>query len=108
VRAYLDMNCAHCHSDGKHCDYLPMRFAWHETADPVNLGLCVEPEEALPNNPELVYIVAPGNTYRSMMLHRVNATDQAVRMPLLGRTLVHAEGAQLLEDWINSLTQICN
>lgn len=108
VRAYVDMNCAHCHADGKHCDYRPMRFAWQETALPVNLGVCVEPEDPLPSNPELVYIVAPSNTFRSMLLHRISATDESVRMPLLGRTVVHEEAVQLVTEWINSLTEPCN
>jgi hypothetical protein len=29
-------------------------------------------------------------------------------MPLLGRTLKHQEGVQLIEEWINSLTMNCN
>ncbi|MBK9176451.1 MAG: hypothetical protein IPM46_08940 [Flavobacteriales bacterium] len=108
VRAYVDMNCAHCHADGKHCDYRPMRFAWQETAQPTNLGVCVEPEDPLLSNPELVYIVAPSNTFRSMLLHRITATDESVRMPLLGRTVVHEEAVQLVTEWINSLTEPCN
>lgn len=108
VRAYVDMNCAHCHAEGKHCDYRPMRFAWQETTNPVNLGVCVEPEDPLPEAPELTYIVAPGNTYRSMLLHRISSTDEAVRMPLMGRTVVHEEGVQLITEWINSLTGPCN
>jgi len=108
VRAYVDMNCAHCHAEGKHCDYRPMRFAWQETADPVNLGVCVEPEDPLPENPELTYIVARGNTYRSMLLHRITSTDEAVRMPLLGRTVVHEEARALAAEWINSLPGPCN
>lgn len=108
VRAYVDMNCAHCHSEGKHCAYRPMRFAWQDTSDPVNLGVCVEPEDPLPENPELTYIVARGNTYRSMLLHRISSTEEAVRMPLMGRTVVHEEAVQLVADWINSLPGPCN
>ena len=108
VRAYVDMNCAHCHADQKHCDYRPMRFAWQETSDPVNLGVCVEPEDPLPGEPQLTYIVAASNTYRSMLLHRISSTEEAVRMPLLGRTVVHQEAVQLFTDWINSLPGPCN
>lgn len=108
VRAYVDMNCAHCHAEGKHCDYRPMRFAWQETANPVNLGVCVEPEDPLPDAPQLTYIVAPGNTFRSMLLHRITATDEAVRMPLMGRTVVHQEAVDLVTAWINELNGPCN
>ncbi len=106
VRAYVDMNCAHCHGDGRHCDYRPMRFAWHETGDMVNLGVCVPPED--PIDPSYIYIVAAGNVNRSMLYHRITSTAEDVRMPLLGRTLVHEEAVTLFADWINTLTPPCD
>ncbi len=105
VRAYLDINCAHCHKDDSHCDYRPMRFAYDETADPVNIGVCVPPDDPL--LPQHTYIVAKGNIGRSLLHYRMNATDEAVRMPLLGRTIVHDEGVALLSEWINGLTPAC-
>src|SRR5690606_5977365 len=102
VRAYLDMNCAHCHSEGSHCDYRPMRLAFTETVDPVNLGICVPPDEQL--QPALTHIVSRGNVARSMMHYRLGSTEESERMPLLGRSLVHEEGLELVEEWINSLS----
>jgi uncharacterized repeat protein (TIGR03806 family) len=104
-RSYVDINCAHCHSEGKHCDYRPMRLAFSETSDPINLGLCVEPEEFI--NSTLAYIIKPSDKVRSMMYYRLGSTVQSERMPLLGRSIVHEEGLQLLEDWINWKTT-CN
>jgi uncharacterized repeat protein (TIGR03806 family) len=106
VRAYVDMNCSHCHANDRHCDYRPMRFAWKETVDPANLGICVAPDDPL--LPQHSHIVKPGNLERSLMYYRINATDETVRMPLLGRTVIHEEGRQLIADWILSLTQTCN
>lgn len=105
VRAYVDMNCAHCHSEGRHCDYRPMRFAWSETVDPVNLGVCVVPEDII--EPSQTHIVAAGNAARSMMYYRLSSADEAVRMPLFGRTLVHQEAVDLVRTWINSLSPPC-
>lgn len=99
LRSYLDINCAHCHQEGKHCDYRPMRLAFSETVNPVNMGLCVEPEEFI--NTALINIITPANKDRSMMHFRMLSTDENVRMPLLGRSIVHEEGLQLMEDWIN-------
>lgn len=101
LRSYLDMNCAHCHRQDSHCDYRPIRLAFSETSDPMNIGLCVEPDEFI--NTALINIVTPSNIERSVMHFRLNSIDENTRMPLLGRTLVHEEGVQLLEDWINSI-----
>ncbi len=98
LRSYLDINCAHCHQEGKHCDYRPLRLAFSETSNPVNLGLCVEPDEFI--NTALINIITPGNKDRSVMHYRMLSTDENVRMPLLGRSIVHEEGLALLEEWI--------
>ncbi|MDQ3102027.1 MAG: hypothetical protein M3R08_11615, partial [Bacteroidota bacterium] len=106
VRSYLDMNCSHCHADQKHCDYRPIRLAWSESTDPEDLGICVEPDEIF--EPWQTHIVSPGNIERSMMHFRLSATEENIRMPLLGRTLVHEEAVDLIENWIESLDQPCN
>lgn len=101
LRSYLDINCAHCHGEEKHCSYRPMRLAFSETTDRENIGLCVAPDEFI--NETLTDIVSPSNISRSMMHFRLSSTDVATRMPLLGRSIVHEEGVQLLADWINSI-----
>lgn len=105
VRAYVDIHCAHCHQEGSHCDYRPMRFAFHETVDPVNLGVCVPPDDPL--LPQHTYIVASGNTERSLLHYRFASTNEDERMPLMGRTLVHEEALTLISDWINGLQPAC-
>ncbi len=102
LRSYLDINCAHCHRENSHCSYRPLRLAFSETVISQNMGICVEPEEEL--DPLLIEIIAPGNVPKSMMHFRLNSTAESNRMPLLGRTLVHEEGVQLLKDFINSIS----
>jgi hypothetical protein len=34
--------------------------------------------------------------------------DEEHRMPLLGRTVVHQEAVDLVQEWINSLTLTCD
>jgi uncharacterized repeat protein (TIGR03806 family) len=106
VRGYVDINCAHCHTDGRYCDYRPMRFGWEETDDPAMLGVCVEPHQPLLSIHS--HIVKPGNLEKSLLYYRVNSDLDGIRMPLLGRSVIHEEGRQLIEQWINSLTQPCN
>lgn len=102
LRSYLDINCAHCHRQNSHCDYRPIRLAFSETGLGTNMGICVEPDEQL--DPSLVEIIVPGNVNKSMMHFRLSSTSESNRMPLLGRSLVHDEGVQLLKDFINSIS----
>lgn len=105
VRSYLDINCAHCHREGAHCDYRPIRLAFNETQNPVNLGICVEPEEFI--NSSLTNIVTRGNSERSAMYYRMNSVLENERMPLLGRSIQHEEALNLIEQWINSMEEPC-
>jgi uncharacterized repeat protein (TIGR03806 family) len=106
VRAYLDINCAHCHSDDTHCAYRPMRFSYEATEDYANMGVCVDPDTDLGEG--LGHIVEPGDARNSVMHFRISSVEQSYRMPLLGRTLRHNEGVTLIEEWIDSLNIECN
>lgn len=100
VRSYLDINCAHCHSDNSYCEYRSMRFGFQDSAESDNLGVCIEPEtQFIPNS----NIVQPNNIELSILYYRINTTDESFRMPLFGRTLKHEEGVRLVEEWIASL-----
>ena len=70
------------------------------------LGVCVEPHNPL--LPIHSHIVKPGNLEKSLLYYRVNSGQDGIRMPLIGRTLIHEEGRQLIADWISNLTQTCN
>lgn len=106
VRSYIDINCAHCHTDERHCDYRPMRFAFSDSGNlngQTNLGICVDTEDMQDFEPYLNKIVSPGDAERSMLFYRINTTDETFRMPLHGRSLIHEEGVALIQQWINSL-----
>lgn len=107
VRSYLDINCAHCHQDNRHCDYRPMRFSFTESGDiqngRANLGICVDTQDMQDFPPALSKIISPGNVNRSMLYYRLNTTNENFRMPLHGRTVIHTEGLNLLQQWINTL-----
>ncbi|MBL4664156.1 MAG: cadherin-like domain-containing protein [Flavobacteriaceae bacterium] len=107
VRSYLDINCNSCHSDDGHCNYRAPRFSFELTEDPANLGVCVTSDTPIPGL-EGANIITPGDPDNSVLLFRLKSIEEQYRMPLLGRTLQHVEGVALIEEWINSLTQICN
>lgn len=105
ARSYLDINCAHCHVDNAHCSYRPIRLGFNETSDPNNYGECVTPDENIDNS--LLHVISPTRPNRSVLYYRMNSTNESVRMPLIGRTIIHDEGVALMEEWINSLTTVC-
>lgn len=111
ARSYVDINCAHCHQNDRHCDYRPMRFAFYESGNTTNgltnMGVCVSTSDMQDFPAELNQIVTPQNINQSMLFYRMNTTNESYRMPLHGRTLIHTEGVSLMRDWINSLRD-CN
>lgn len=106
VRSYLEVNCAHCHQDQGRCDYRSIRLGFRQTLEDSNIGICLNADEEI--SPTLQKIITPGNVSKSVMHYRMISNDESERMPLLGRTIVHDEGVELLEQWINSLSQTCN
>ena len=71
------------------------------------MGVCVPTADMQDFPPALSRIVAPGNINRSMLYYRINTENESYMMPLHGRSIIHTEGVQLIEQWINSL-QPCN
>jgi uncharacterized repeat protein (TIGR03806 family) len=105
MRSYADINCAHCHSAERYCNYRPLRFQFDLTQDDTNMGVCVDPDTAIPPYTKLV---EPGNIDNSLVYFRLNSTLPQYRMPLLGRTLKHQEHLELVEQWIESLSNNCD
>ena len=42
------------------------------------------------------------------MPYRMDSNDGEVRMPEIGRTLIHYEAVYLIEEWINSISGGCD
>lgn len=102
ARAYLDINCAHCHApDGPaHTSGL---YLGPEVTDPATLGVYKRPVAAGRGSGGLDFSIVPGDPEASILLYRMKSVDPGVMMPELGRTLVHEEGVALIRDWIASL-----
>ena len=106
VRSYIDINCAHCHSDNTHCEYRPIRLSYEATEDLANMGVCLTPDTNLGNGTDL--IINPGNIDRSVLHFRMTSNEEQYRMPLIGRSIVHDEAIEMIEEWIISLEDNCN
>jgi uncharacterized repeat protein (TIGR03806 family) len=104
ARSYIDINCAHCHRDGGHCDYTPQRFNFSNT-NINSFGVCLTPLFNVPDNP---FVIKAGDANHSELIYRISSTQASEMMPIIGRSLVHQEGVQLMKDWINSLPPSCH
>jgi hypothetical protein len=70
------------------------------------MGVCMTPDTEIGNGTDM--IISPGNSSRSVLHFRMSTNDEQYRMPLLGRSLVHDEAVDLVQEWINSLTNSCD
>jgi uncharacterized repeat protein (TIGR03806 family) len=106
ARAYLDVNCGHCHRPRGAAGTSGLLLHAQET-DRVRLGACKIPIATGRGSGDALFDIVPGAPDQSILLHRMLSTEADVAMPELGRSLVHAEGVALIRDWIASLQGGC-
>jgi uncharacterized repeat protein (TIGR03806 family) len=100
--AYLDINCAHCHSAEGPASTSGLFLSYDQT-DPMKLGINKTPVAAGFGAGKFKFDIVPGEADASIITHRMNSTQVGVAMPELGRTTIHQEGVELIREWINSL-----
>lgn len=102
ARAYLDMNCASCHQPGGNAwtSGLDLRF---EQNEPRKYGVFKQPVAAGRGVGTAQYGIYPGKPEASILYLRLESTDPGVRMPVVGRGLVHEEGLELIREWIEEM-----
>lgn len=105
ARAYLEINCAHCHSETGAGDTSGL---WLDrTALGVHLGLCKPPIAAGQGTGGRRWGIDPGQPDNSILTYRMASRDPGAMMPELGRSLVHDEGLALVRNWISGLDGSC-
>ena len=102
ARAYLDINCGHCHLSSGSASNTGLYLNYTETND-MNIGIFKKPVAAGRASADLKYSIVPGKPQESILLHRMNSLDPGVMMPESGRALLHSEGVELINDWIENL-----
>jgi len=103
ARAYLDVNCAHCHRTEGDADNSGL-FLNVENASASALGICKPPVAAGAGSGGFAFDIVPGRPDSSILLYRMNSVALNVMMPEAGRTIIHQEGFELIEAWIASLS----
>ena len=98
ARAYLHANCSHCHRPGGAArGNADMRFS----TPALQMNIC----NAVPSAEDIgipgARIVKPGDPLKSIVSIRMHDTG-SVRMPPIGRNVVDAAGAALIDAWISS------
>ena len=99
ARAYLDVNCGHCHNLRGAASNSGLNLTW-ETTDPTALGIGKHPVAAGRGSGGLEVAIDPGHPERSIIIHRMASVEPGVAMPELGRATVHKEGVALVTAWI--------
>ncbi len=107
ARAYLEVNCAHCHNPQGPANTTGLYLTAAQT-DPMRLGLCKVPVSAGQGSGDLLFDVVQGKPEESILAHRMESTTPKVMMPELGRTLVHQEGLALIREWIAAKQGTCS
>jgi len=112
AKAYLDINCAHCHRSELSLPEplyagpaggsgLQVEYNRTYEENPGKFGVCKTPVAG--GHSDYSADVVPLNADDSYLLFRMSTNDERHRMPELGRSTVHGEGVALIRKWINNL-----
>ena len=102
ARAWLDVNCAHCHQRDGSASNSGLYLGWSEKAGTA-LGYAKRPVAAGRGAGEGLFVIEPGHPERSIMIHRMASTEPGVAMPELGRSVADPQGVALISAWIAGL-----
>lgn len=102
ARAYLDVNCAHCHRrDGPASN--SGLFLTFEEEERAAWGYRKRPVAAGRGSGGLTFDIAPGQPEASILLYRMKSLEPGVMMPELGRSVPDEDGIALIREWIRGI-----
>jgi uncharacterized repeat protein (TIGR03806 family) len=102
TRAWLEINCAHCHNPAGPARNSGLDLLASQT-NPTAIGIHKPPVAAGLGSGGLAYDIVPGQPDRSILVYRIGSTHPGVMMPELGKRLVHEEGVALVREWIAAM-----
>lgn len=106
ARAYLEINCAHCHEPGGRAFATGLLLEASQDLN-ASYGVCKPPVAAGAGSGGLNWDIVPGSADDSILSFRIESNSPAIRMPELGRSVVHTQGAAVVREWIDSLEGGC-
>ncbi len=102
ARAYLAINCAHCHRREGPAQTSGL-FLNESEKTPIVYGINKPPVAAGKGSGGRKVDIKPGDAEASILWYRMQTQEPGERMPELGRNLLHKEGLNLVKDWINNM-----
>ena len=105
ARAYLDINCSHCHSPVGPADTSGLSLL--PDASGAAMGECKLPIAAGAGTGNRRWGIRPGHPDDSILVYRMESDEADKMMPEIGRTTVHKEGAALIAEWVAALDGDC-
>ena len=105
ARAYLEVNCQHCHNPNGFAASTGFYLDSFRKVDG-SYGICKQPTAAgAEGSGGRTYDIEPAAALKSILEFRIgpNATTPAARMPPLSRSVVHDEGHALIQQWIDQV-----
>lgn len=101
-RAWLDINCAHCHRPDGPASTSGLNLRYNEM-NPTAWGILKTPVAAGRGSGGRQYDITPGKPDESILVYRLESTDPGIMMPEVARKVTHREGVALVREWIRSL-----
>jgi len=102
ARAYLDINCAHCHNPKGSANTSGL-FLSYQQENSTKLGVFKTPVATGRGSGGFVFDIYPSKASKSIFMFRMSSTEPDIMMPELGRVSVHKEGVDLIRSWIDSM-----
>jgi len=99
ARAYLDVNCAHCHQPGGAASNSGLDLRWEQDGEHA-LGILKRPVAAGRGAGGHEFSILPGAPDASIMLYRMNSAEPGIAMPELGKSSVDRAGVAVVRRWI--------
>jgi uncharacterized repeat protein (TIGR03806 family) len=108
ARAYLDVNCAHCHSTTGQALQSGLFLGFNVVNDVSasgKWGVCKKPLAYAGPGLPYQYDIQPGKPDESILVYRITHTDTEAVMPVIGRHVNHTEGDEMIRAWVTQLSQ---
>ncbi len=99
ARAYLDVNCAHCHQPGGGASNSGLDLRWEQT-EAHALGIFKRPVAAGRGAGGHDFSVLPGQPDASILLYRMDSAEPGIAMPELGKSSIDKDGVAVVRRWI--------